>query len=252
MLSVSLLLLAMSAVPCEPQRSTAGECQGNAEEHKTGVGSAFKQLGRDFAGLTERGNLLVLGVGGAASLAVHPWDTEITESFSNSTTLDTVFAAGDVGGSGIVQAGFAVGTYFTGRLSHKESIRSLGSDLVRSQIVAQTLTQALKLATQRTRPDESNDNSFPSGHASATFATATVLTRHYGWKAGVPAYAFAAYVGASRLQANKHYASDVIFGAALGIAAGRSVTFHRNRLTLTLGPMAVPGRGLGVSVSGWF
>lgn len=195
---------------------------------------------------------MVLGVGGALSFMAYPWDSRLTETFSTSNTLDLVFEAGDVGGGAVVQTGVAVGTYLAGRLSHKESIRSLGSDLVRSQIVAQTVTHALKLATQRTRPDGSGDNSFPSGHASATFATATVLTRHYGWKAGVPAYGLAAYVAGSRLQENKHFASDVIFGAAIGVAAGRSVTFEWGPTTLAIGPTTVPGRGFGVAVSGSF
>ena len=40
--------------------------------------------------------------------------------------------------------------------------------------------------------------SFPSGHASATFATATVLQRHYGWKLGLPFYLLGVYTAASR------------------------------------------------------
>jgi membrane-associated phospholipid phosphatase len=84
--------------------------------------------------------------------------------------------------------------------------------------------QGLKYTTSRTRPDGSNDTSFPSGHTASATATATVLQRYFGWKAGVPAYAFAAYVGASRIASDKHHLSDVLMGATLGIAAGRTVT----------------------------
>ena len=45
---------------------------------------------------------------------------------------------------------------------------------------------------QRERPDQSNHQSFPSGHSVSAFATAGVLQRHYGWKAGIPATVIAA------------------------------------------------------------
>lgn len=95
---------------------------------------------------------------------------------------------------------------------------------------------------QRTRPD-GTQYSFPSGHAATTFATATVLQRHLGWKAGVPAYAFATYVAASRVQVKRHYLSDVTMGAAIGIIAGRSVTLGRGDARFALSPSAVPGGG---------
>jgi membrane-associated phospholipid phosphatase len=107
------------------------------------------------------------------------------------------------------------------------------------------LTQGLKVIVQRPRPDGSGF-SFPSGHASATFATATVLHQRLGWKVGIPAYAVAAGVAASRLQENQHYASDVIFGAAIGIAAGRAVTIGRGPARFALAPTAVHG-GAGVT-----
>jgi len=53
-----------------------------------------------------------------------------------------------------------------------------------------------------------------------------VLQQHIGYKAAIPTYAVASYVAMSRLHDNRHYASDVIFGAALGVVIGRSVTWH--------------------------
>ena len=81
------------------------------------------------------------------------------------------------------------------------------------------LTYGLKAAVRR----EHTGYSFPSGHASVTFATATVLQRHFGWK-GALAYSVAAYVAASRLHENRHHLSDVVFGAAVAAVAGRTVT----------------------------
>jgi membrane-associated phospholipid phosphatase len=95
-----------------------------------------------------------------------------------------------------------------------------------------------KESTRRSRP-EGAGFSFPSGHTTVTFASATVLQRHFGWKAGLPAYAVASYVAASRVEMKRHYLSDVAFGAALGIVAGRTVPIgHGHALRLT--PMASP------------
>ena len=89
--------------------------------------------------------------------------------------------------------------------------------------------------------------SFPSGHAAVTFAAATVIERHLGWKRSVLGYAIASYVAASRLHDNRHYLSDVLFGAAVGSIAGRTVTEH-GREMWAFTPAPVPG-GVIVLVS---
>jgi len=81
----------------------------------------------------------------------------------------------------------------------------------------------VKVAVSRERPDASDNRSFPSGHSSNAFTLAAVIERHYGWKAGVPAYAVAAAIGWARVEADKHYLSDVLAGATLGYIVGRTV-----------------------------
>ena len=110
-----------------------------------------------------------------------------------------------------------------------------------AHILSQAYAQALKFTVQRERPDDSNNVSFPSGHSASAFATATVLQRHYGWKVGVPATVLAAYVATARVHDNKHYLSDVVFGAALGIAAQRTVTLHSRRYDMAMVPAAGTG-----------
>ena len=68
------------------------------------------------------------------------------------------------------------------------------------------ITYGIKFATGRTRPDESNRRSFPSGHTSNSFLTATIANEIYGNKVGIPAYTLACITGLSRLHDNKHYA----------------------------------------------
>ena len=109
-----------------------------------------------------------------------------------------------------------------------------GRDLLRAQISVVSWTYAIKVAAQRTRPN-GDPRSFPSGHASTSFATAMVLQEHFGWKAGLPAFALAAYTAASRVVANQHWASDVVFGAVVGMASGRTVTIHLRDTRLVAG-----------------
>jgi membrane-associated phospholipid phosphatase len=140
--------------------------------------------------------------------------------------------------------GGATAVYVVGRMLHSPRAAAFGSDLVRAQVLDTLLTQAIKVTVDRTRPD-GGSYSFPSGHASSSFATATVIAKYFGWKFGVPAYAAASYVAASRLSENQHYLSDVVFGASLGVISGRTVTVGRSRLGFA--PMASL-HGIGLSM----
>ena len=83
------------------------------------------------------------------------------------------------------------------------------------------LTYGLKFGVGRNRPNGKNKRSFPSGHTSNSFLTATIAQEIYGSKIGIPAYILAGVTGLSRIHDNEHYLSDVIFGAVLGMAVGR-------------------------------
>ena len=111
--------------------------------------------------------------------------------------------------------------------------------------MSEALTQTLKYTTRRERPDHSSKNSFPSGHAADTFAFATALERHLNWKYSIPAYVFSSYVALSRLPANRHWLSDAVFGSAVGIIAGRTVTSHEAERPYPVAVSIIPG---GVAV----
>ena len=200
-------------------------------------------------------NYVILGLGLGASLSVKPLDDRIPTSRLNSELygsdgagLDLFFESGELLGGTVVQVGGAFATYGVGKLFRHQGTAELGRDLVRAQLLTQGVTQLVKYTVRRTRPDASSHSSFPSGHTSGAFATATVLQRHYGWKVGAPAFGIASYVATSRLSENKHFLSDLVFGAAIGLVAGRTVTFDRGATRLELAPMAAPG-GAGVQVS---
>ncbi|MBQ0024223.1 MAG: phosphatase PAP2 family protein [Bacteroidales bacterium] len=82
---------------------------------------------------------------------------------------------------------------------------------------------SLKYALGRERPDKSENTSFPSGHTVKAFTAATVLQKEYGWKypwIGFCGYATASAVGFSRILNNKHWGTDVLAGALVGIVSG--------------------------------
>ena len=121
-------------------------------------------------------------------------------------------------------------------------------DLLQAEILTEMMVEPLKYATRRLRPDGSNHKSFPSGHAALTFAEATVLERHFGWRKAWLGYAIASYVAASRLHDNVHHVSDVVFGAAIGAIAGRTVVHHKADYW-AFTPVAMPGGGVALMVS---
>ena len=67
----------------------------------------------------------------------------------------------------------------------------------------------------------------------------------------MPTYAIATYVAFSRLYEDRHHLSDVVFGATVGMIAGRTVTRH-GRHNYAMVPLSVPGGiGIGVTRVGW-
>jgi len=141
-----------------------------------------------------------------------------------------------------------VGSYLVGRYvlppdegtAHTNKLAHIGFDLVRAQIVTQSITHAMKLTARRDRPT-GECCSFPSGHAATTFATAAVLERHFGLRGAWPTILIASYVGASRLHDNRHFASDVVFGAALGTATGWTVVGRHGRSVYAFMPVPIKG-----------
>ena len=101
----------------------------------------------------------------------------------------------------------------------------------------------LKPIINRRRPNGGN-HSFPSGHTASAFMGAAFLQQRYGWAYGAPAYAAAAFVGYSRVHTKEHWTTDVLAGAALGIAS--NVVFTRRFHKVQISPTAGHG-GLGVS-----
>jgi membrane-associated phospholipid phosphatase len=206
-----------------------------------------KTLTDDLKSLASTDTFPLVLATGALAMTVWPYDAELTYRASNSTFLKTMFDPwARIVGQEWMLAGGALATFTAGRMFDHPKVAALGTDLMEAEAIAGTTTLALKLAVHRTRPD-GEPRSFPSGHASGVLAAATVIQRHFGWKIAIPVYTGAALVSGARLQANSHYATDLIVGAAVGILAGRAATFDLGPRRVNITPGVTPG---GFSING--
>lgn len=80
-------------------------------------------------------------------------------------------------------------------------------------------TEVLKRVTHVERPDGTNDESFPSGHAARAFSAAAYVRQRHGFAAAAPLYLAVIYVGHTRVQARRHRWGDVAGAALLSEAA---------------------------------
>jgi hypothetical protein len=215
----------------------------------TGWKSLIKDSAGDFLAFPKRRSTWVLlGVGAAGAWAAHPADRYVETHIVGNHTADNVFSPGQWVGSAYVQVGSAVGLWAIGRYvvapaamePRTNKVSEIGYDLIRAQILSQALVHGMKNAVGRDRPT-GECCAFPSGHAASAFAAAAVIERHFGYRGSWPVLAAATYVGASRLVDNRHFLSDVVFGAALGTASGWTVVGTRGRSRLALEPMPVRG-----------
>lgn len=177
-----------------------------------------------------------------------------------------------------------VSMYAVGRFGRWRELADLGLHGTEAVAVSGAATALIKDLAGRARPYVSRDTnahdfsfgrgighgggyqSFPSGHTSAAFAVASVVTSESQrwWPSGTRVvaplmYAGATLVGLSRMYNNAHWASDVVFGAALGTFSGIKVVRYshghsnnfidRTLLGLTVLPVTSGGAAIGLSLT---
>jgi membrane-associated phospholipid phosphatase len=129
-------------------------------------------------------------------------------------------------------AALVIGSLGYGYLGGDIQARNNGYELLISIGIGQLISEALKVTINRERPADrypyeifvssaTHGGSFPSGHTSLAFSTATTLALDYKrWYIVVPAYLWAGTVAYSRMYLGKHYPSDVLGGIIIGIGSG--------------------------------
>ena len=158
--------------------------------------------------------LIGVGVWGASGGWMHTVDKDLNKEFHFGGTgrVDDVleftpFAAD------ILLGVAGVHTYY--------SIADRAISSVTSLIIAEATVQIMKHTVTVTRPDGSDSHSFPSGHSARAFAGAELTRIHYGNLWGLGAYGLAAATAVLRVGHQRHWLSDVMVGAGIGIISAR-------------------------------
>jgi membrane-associated phospholipid phosphatase len=217
-----------SPVPEEHPRA-----RGTNDQRRT-IKSYPANVGYNLIGVVTKGNWRPLAFGAALTASASMLDDEAVQYFQDHR-YPWLADAGHTAGSGLVVAGLTLGFFSAGRIARGDRFRAATYDLSQAMLVNGAWTFALKATIRRERPHGGDRLSFPSGHASNAFASATVLSRHYGLKAAIPSYGIASLIAISRLARNSHHFSDVVAGAAFGYGVGRAVVRRNSR------PPTLPG-----------
>lgn len=222
------------------------------EDGRRTMGAFAQNLGRNFVGVFSKDNLAPFLIGASVTGAGSFFDRRIAAQYGTNRGL--LAGPGSTAGGPSVMLPMVGGMFLAGRVSHSDTFRAATYDMAQAFIVTASYTEVLKLAVGRPRPDLSDNRSFPSGHASNAFALATVANAHFGPKVGVPAYLAAAAIGLARVEKNVHNLSDVLAGAALGYAVGRTVVKHdgtpQRKAHFQIVPSApASGAGVGAGVA---
>jgi membrane-associated phospholipid phosphatase len=166
----------------------------------------------------------LLLVGGAIAAASVPGeDADYAAATLKHSPVESVYDFGNVYGTGAVSSSLALGLLTAGWTTGRPELSAAGVDLTRGLVVSAAIVGGTKMLVRRTRPD-GDAYSFPSGHTANAFTIATVLDSHFGHRVGVPAYALAGVTAIGRMEAHRHYLSDVVFGATVGLAVGLAVS----------------------------
>ena len=192
-------------------------------------------------------------VGGAI---LYTFDDEIRKWIQRNPTQakDNISAYGlEPWGSGLYPAFLLGGFYIYGLAADNHRARQIALGGAQVVIMTGIATQIIKHLTHRHRPNQDipanprlwegpftgwDYTSFPSGHTSTAFALASFISSVYRDKiwVGILSYGLATGVAWSRVYNNNHWPSDVLIGAALGFAIGKTV-YHvmQGKTNLTLG-----------------
>ncbi len=234
--------------------------------------------------LFTRRDAYIAGAFAAGTLAMLPVDRTLSNHLQDSTVQanqllsHTATGARLLGSPGTLVLPLAA--YVGGRVTHRPEMADLGLHTIESVVMAKVITGTVKTAAGRALPFRDPDDPFnyhlgrgfrndeyaslPSGHTSSAFAAASAATSEVGahWPrhktvVGITLYTAAGLVGLSRMYNNKHWASDVVLGAAVGTFSGWKVVGYTHahpgnpvdRLLLRTRVAPAPGGGVALTWS---
>jgi len=165
---------------------------------------------------------IIISMDEAVSQPMFNWTNSTGQKFGN---------IGHDAGSLPVQFGISGLALGIGAVAKNAPLKNFALDNLQAQLYTGGITYLVKEAFHRARPETGegayawygpfkgkNNESFFSGHTSLAFSTATMIFLHSKrkWWVGVLSYGAATAIGLSRMQQQKHWASDVVMGAVIG------------------------------------
>lgn len=169
-------------------------------------------------------NLLILGVAGGFSIwGEFDFDNHVDEQLRGRKVInrDWTIATGTAGNPG-THFGLAAALYAHGLLTDNSQTYDFGKTLTHALALNGLATVGLKLVAFNHSPNGQYFG-WPSGHTSSSMTVASVVHEYYGLLPAAPLYALTGLVMYERMITGGHWASDVIFGAALGYVVGHTV-----------------------------
>jgi PAP2 superfamily len=173
----------------------------------------------------------------AATALAFKKDQQISHKFDSFPTLEKKSLKFSEIGGPLPTFGAAGAFLAVGKISGNERMTGTGFHALEALSYTQAVMHGMKLITDRKRPGDGGNGrfwtggaSFPSGHSMETWALATVIAGEYHDKPLVKfgVYGLATAVSFSRMSAQRHYASDVLVGSAIGYLIGRFVIRHHS------------------------
>lgn len=176
----------------------------------------------------KKGILLLLLIVSLVRLPAQNIDIRLLRSFNSPESLQSdkyfKFASDS---HGYIEFAVPAGIMTAGLIKKDDKLVRDACVIISATVVNLGITAALKYSINRDRPfitytditkkSGAGSPSFPSGHTSAAFATATSLSLAYPkWYVITPSYLWAGTVGYSRMHLGVHYPSDVLAGALIG------------------------------------
>ena len=208
-ISLAIVMLASVPAPAQTESPRIADLPGDFVD--------------DLGALPTRENGLWLLGGTALTILVYQFeDAEGAARALDQGIWDPLSDLGNIWGDARLQIPLALATWGVGAWSDSPYTASTGYTLTRGLLLSYGVTSLLKLAVDRERPN-GDRYSFPSGHTATAFTTAGVLTRRYGGWIGGTSLVLAGFTAMGRMEDMKHWASDVVAGAAIGWIIGRTV-----------------------------
>ncbi len=195
-------------------------------------------------------DLLTIGAFSAATALAWPFDQQLARRIQQPRSQENRFLRTAATGFRLIgepgSTAVAAGLYVIGRTSDNAHVEDIGLHSMEAIVLSNIVSGSIKIVAGRARPyvdvtkphdfqafrgfRGSDYQSFPSGHTTSAFAFATTISSELArwqpgtrWTVGPVLYTGAALVGASRMYNNKHWASDVLAGAAIGTFVGTKV-----------------------------